>query len=178
MFTAMPTKFAARTVLRMIFYMAAIVAVAHSRPGWPKQDCDSSNHGMARMESARISLLNERGRRVEFESFIADDALERASGYQYICPRIIAHTTILFRFPAPTATRFHMHNVKAPLTIGFFDEDGVLIQSMVMHPYEGGEEILYGPMQKFQYALEARPGFFKEKGLSSGSSRLLIDALP
>ena len=176
--SAMPIRFATRTVLRMIFCIAATVAVAHSRPGWAQQDCHASNRGMEQMESARISLLNERGRRVEFDSFIADDELERASGYQYICPRIIARTTILFRFPAPVATRFHMNNVKAPLAIGFFAEDGALIQSLVMYPYEGGEEILYGPMQKFQYALEARPGFFKEKGLSAGSSKLLIEALP
>ena len=135
---------------------------------------------MERMESARIALVNERGERVEFVTLIADDALERASGYQHICPRVIARTSILFRFPAPSASRFHMRNVKAPLAIGFFDEDGVLIQSMIMQPYgdDGGDETLYAPMRKFQYALEARPGFFVEKGLSAGASRLLIEALP
>ena len=154
--------------------LCAMAVVTDSRA----QDCSVSNRGMARMEIARISLLNEQGRRVELESFIADDPLERADGYQYICPRIIARTTILFRYPAPAVGRFHMHNVKAPLAIGFFDEDGVLLQSMLMLPYEDGNEILYGPMQKFQYALEARRGFFEDKGLSVGSSRLLLETLP
>ncbi len=161
----------------MIFYAAALFAVAHES-GWGGQGCAESNRGMERMESARISLLNERRERVEFETLIADDALERASGYQHICPWVIARTSILFRYPAPSGGRFHMRNVKAPLAIGFFDEDGVLIQSMIMQPYGDGDETLYAPMRKFQYALEARPGFFAEKGLSAGASRLLIEALP
>ena len=130
------------------------------------------------MESARIVLLNAQRQRVELDSLIADDALERASGYQHICPEVIARTSILFRYAAPGAGRFHMRNVKAPLDIGFFDEGGVLIQSMVMRPYGDGDEILYGPMRTFQYALEARAGFFREKGLSAGASRLLLDTLP
>ena len=166
------------STVSMVLCGAALFALACSRLGWAQGDCHPSNRGMERMESARIALLNDRGRRIEFQSFIADDDLERASGYQYICPEIIQRTAILFRFPAPTATRFHMRNVKAPLKIGFFDGDGLLFQSMVMHPYNGGEEIVYGPMQKFQYALEVRPGFFKEKALSAGTSRLLIETLP
>ena len=177
MFTGMPTQSTVRTILCVIIHSAVLFAVLHSRAGWAQQACDPSNRGMEQMEIANISLLNERRQPVELKSFIADDDLERASGYQYICPEVIARTAILFRYAAPTAGRFHMYNVKAPLDIGFFDEGGVLIQSMVMRPYEG-EEILYGPMRKFQYALEARLGFFKENGLSAGSSRLLLETLP
>ncbi len=183
MFTAMPVMSSARMML-MALSAVALLAVGPSRIGWSQQaqtqaqKCSPSNRGMARMESARIALLNARRQRVVFESLIADDDLERASGFQHICPEVIARTPILFRYRAPVSTRFHMHNVKAPLEIGFFDGDGVLFQSMLMHPYADGAEILYGPMQEFQYALEARPGFFREKGLSAGSSRLLIEALP
>ena len=160
--------------MRSALLLCAMAVVTDSRA----QDCSVSNRGMEQMERARISLLNDHGQRIEFESFIADDSVERASGYQYICPRIIARTTILFRYPAPAVGRFHMHNVKAPLAIGFFDENGVLMQSMVMFPYHEGNEILYGPMQKFQYALEAGRGFFEEKEMSAGSSRLQLETLP
>ena len=156
-----------------LFFLSATTFPALAQP-----DCHPSNRGMSQMQSAPVVFLNDHGQRVRIRSFIADDDLERASGYQYICPEVIARTTILFRFPEPLRTRFHMQNVKAPLAIGFFDQAGVLIQSMTMHPYSDGETTLYGPMQRFQYALEARPGFFTRHELSAGAARLLIETLP
>ncbi|MGI9309993.1 MAG: DUF192 domain-containing protein [bacterium] len=145
-------------------------------------DCDSSNLGMAQMQRATIALVNARGETVDVVALIADDELERASGYQHICPEVIARTAILFRFDAPRATQFHMRNVKAPLDIGFFDRAGVLIQSMLMQPYTDnrgdGEETLYAPMQPFQYALEARDGFFAEHNLLAGATTLRLRTLP
>ncbi len=174
MFAAMSV----RSVIYVVLCVVAMFALALGRLGWAQQGCSSSNLGMDRMEVSRISLLDDRRQRIEIVSFIADDSVERANGYQHICPEVIARTTILFRYDAPSAARFHMHNVKAPLDIGFFDEDGLLIQYMVMHPYGDGDEKLYGPMLPFQYALEARVGFFREKGLSAGAARLLLDTLP
>lgn len=173
-FSLMQTTISARCA----FAFAFIFTFIFPNPAWAQPDCAPSNRGMAHMEVARIALLNDQHQKIEFAAFIADDSMERADGYQYICPAIIARTTILFRYSAPSAGRFHMHNVKAPLDIGFFDAEGVLIQSMLMRPYQDGKEILYGPMQKFQYALEARQGFFTEKKLSAGISKLLIDVLP
>ena len=176
MFTGMPSLSTASMILCAAGVL--VLVLVWSGPGWAQADCRLSNRGTEQMQSARITLLNDQRRLIEVDSLIADDSLERASGYQYICPQVIARTTILFRYTEPGAGRFHMHNVKAPLDIGFFDENGVLIQAMVMHPYTNGEEILYAPMRKYQYALEARRGFFKEKELSAGSSELLIETLP
>jgi uncharacterized membrane protein (UPF0127 family) len=139
------------------------------------QPCYPSNRGMETMESSTVVLVNDNGHKITLNSLVADDNLERASGYQYICPDVIDRTSILFRYPQPGSGRFHMHNVRAPLDIAFFDENGVLIQSARMQPYVNGEETLYGPMQAFQYALEVRAGFLAEHELSAGKSRLLLD---
>lgn len=141
-------------------------------------DCYPTNRGMERMQTARIVLHNAAAQAVALDAFIADDNLERASGYQYICPRVIARTAILFRWDALLHSPFHMHNVKAPLDIGFFNADGLLLQTMTMQPYEDGREILYAPMQPFQYALEARRGFFAANKLSAGAARLRLETLP
>jgi len=179
MFTAMPFSFAARMSWRAtVMTMFVLIALAAPRPGAAQQGCAPSNRGMAQMQLAEISLLNAAQQRIALRAFIADEPLEMASGYQHICPEVVARTAILFRYPAPVAGRFHMHNVKAPLDIGFFDQSGLLFQAMQMHPYQDGDEILYGPMQKFQYALEARLGFFGEQNLAAGASRLLLDTLP
>ncbi len=153
----------------------AVVAWLFSGAGWA--DCSPTNAGMARMESARIVLLGE-GRRIAQVALIADDDNERASGYQHICPAVVARTAMLFRYPKAIAGQFHMRNVYAALDIGFFDARGILIQVLEMQPYAAGEDTLYGPMQKFQYALEARRGFFAEKGLAAGVARLALDTLP
>jgi len=44
--------------------------------------------------------------------------------------------------------------------------------------HDDGEEALYGPMRKFQYALEARRGFLRDKHLRAGDSRLVLESLP
>ena len=156
--------------------MCAAFALAHA-PLAAQSECRATNPGMERMHIARIALLDADGQRVEIAAHIADDPYERADGYQHICPRVIQRSAILFRFDTPVPAQFHMNNVHAPLDIGFFDERGVLLQSMVMHPYAGGEEVLYAPMRPFQYALEAREGFFAEKNLSAGITRLLLNSL-
>lgn len=161
----------------------ALYASIHNALVWAQSDCQFSTRGLAAMQTARIALVNDQQQRITIPSHIADDATERAAGYQHICPAVIARTTILFRYSTPSAGRFHMYNVKAPLDIGFFDENGRLMQYMVMQPYAYDaqnqvKEILYGPMRKFQYALEARRGFFQEKGLSAGVARLVLETLP
>ena len=163
---------------KLIKFMRAILLGVLLSASSASADCTTSNRGMQTMESALIALQDDAGARIELTAFIADDDLERAGGYQFICPEIMARTAILFRFDEPSAGRFHMHNVEAPLDIGFFDAAGVLLQSMRMEIYVDGEEILYGPMQEFHYALEVPPGFFAERELSAGKTRLLIAELP
>ena len=164
----------------MHYFLIFILLLASALPIQvsAQPDCVAVSKAMQSMKRARISLLDDGGLPVSVEVFIADDPTERAAGYQHICPRTIQHSAILFAYTEPIAGQFHMHNVKAPLDIGFFDGNGALIQSMLMHPYGDGEQVLYGPMQKFQFALEARAGFFAEKKLSAGVSRLRLDTLP
>jgi len=158
--------------------LCAGVALVALAGGAAAADCAPTNRGLARMQTADIELLNARRERVTLRAFIADEPVEMAAGYQFICPEVVARTAILFRYAAPSAGRFHMHNVKAALDIAFFDAAGELFQAMAMRPYNDGEEALYGPMRKFQYALEARRGFLRDKHLRAGDSRLVLESLP
>jgi uncharacterized membrane protein (UPF0127 family) len=140
-------------------------------------DCESRTDGIRAMHVEAISFLNSNGRLMEFESLVADDNFERASGYQFVCEETIQKTTILFVYPAAKRAKFHMNNVKGALDIGFFDDRGMLIDQMLMDTYDDGNSRLYSPTKPFRFALEAKPGFFAENSLKKGSARLLLNSI-
>ena len=140
-------------------------------------DCSQSEILMSEMQVDEISVTNDSGKIVNFNSHIADNPKKRANGYQHICAEVINKSTILFVYAVPSNGRFHMNNVEAPLDIGFFDDKGKLVRTMVMNTYADGNNKLYGPGMPFQYALEARVGFFDDKEISEKNSRLLVHSI-
>ncbi len=141
------------------------------------ESCREVTEAVRAMHTEEVPLLNDHGKIVSFQSHVADDNTERAAGYQYICRNIIDTSTILFVYSQPVTARFHMRNVEAPLDIGFFDDKGKLFSVMLMQPYDDGDSRLYGPPQPFQYALEARQGFFADHNMSAGKSHLVPGGL-
>ncbi len=139
-------------------------------------DCHEFNSAMETMHQQSAFLINGLGETISVNTYVADEDQERAIGYQYVCSKTVDKTSILFAYDRPVVAQFHMHNVKVPLDIGFFDRQGLLIQWMTMDIYQGDEHPLYGPKQPFQYALEARQGFFKENKLMVGNSKLELHA--
>ncbi len=127
------------------------------------------------MHQEIIRLVNDRGQSRSLSVRVADDPMERASGFQYICPEVIQHTLILFRFPQPIRTSFHMANVRAPLDIAFFDAYGKVVGVQRMQPYTEDHQPLYGPGVEFQYALEAPEGFLSQWGIRTERSRLVLE---
>ena len=121
-----------------------------------------------------IELVRSDQDAVKIRARIADEASERSAGYQHICPEIIQTSSILFVYEQPVLTSFHMFNVHAKLDIGFFDENGELIELIRMTPQSRSNSaaLTYGPKEKFVYALETRAGFFSENGLKPGSAKL------
>ncbi|MEM7196048.1 MAG: DUF192 domain-containing protein [Pseudomonadota bacterium] len=126
------------------------------------------------MSTAKLEIVNRHGEIVEIKSLIADSSFERSLGYQYVCPDVIASSTILFQYPRPIKGQFHMNNVHAPLDIGFFAADGILVTYLVMETYQDNYRPLYGPNEPFQFALEAPVGFFRENGFEVGNTRLIV----
>ena len=139
----------------------------------PEVDCQATNEGTETMGVEQVSLVNSRGKLVDITAMIADDANERAQGYQHICSEVIDSTTILFVYPTPIMASFHMSNVKAPLDIGFFDAQGKLVSVQKMETYTETHKPLYSPGRPFRFALEARAGFFAESGFAEQTTRLI-----
>ncbi len=130
-----------------------------------------------RMEVRQVKLLNDRGQQVSYAMRIAADSAEQQAGFQNIGRAVLQRTLILFVFPTEIVGRFHMRHVVAPLDIAFIASDGAIIDIERMEPdptTSGPYRHLYGPNRAFQYAIEARAGFFKAQHISSGQAKLIV----
>lgn len=155
--------------MKTILYLISLtlITAVHSQP---KSSCVAATKGLQSMHTETLTLTNDLGIPVQLKALIADDDFERASGFQYICPKVIDKTRILFRYNAPINAQFHMNNVYAPLDIAFFDGQGRLITTLLMATYTNISQPLYGPNAPFQYALEAPIGWLQSHNLTTNRS--------
>lgn len=156
--------------------LACLLIMLACLPARGENDCMATSKALSRMELHDVTLVT--GERVlPLTVRVADDRQEQSAGFQHICPSTIAETRILFVFPRETLAAFHMRNVRDRLDIGFFSADGKLLSVHEMQPYaadaRGGRLTMSG--EPFQYALEARAGFFAQHALASGATRLVLD---
>ena len=137
-------------------------------------DCKLSTRHWASMHHAVISLHHKNGEETELNVRIADEPRERAAGNQHICPQVIDQNAILFVYPSPQNSSFHMNNVHAELDIGFFDYDGLLFLVMRMKPPLKGDSSsnIYSPGRDIKYALETKAGYFADQRLQPGEVTL------
>lgn len=128
------------------------------------------------MQVRVITLTRDDETRVQLSVKLADDARERAAGFQHICPETVHETPILFTFSRPTRVAFHMHNVHAPLDIGFIDADGriVDIQRMTVYAAQAKFKVnrYYRPAVPITAALETRAGLFADLGVTAGNAHI------
>lgn len=131
------------------------------------------------MQQAQIRLLQD-DEIITRSVRVADEASERAAGYQWICPEQARDTAVLFVFPQAIPSAFHMRNVYVPLDIHFFDQQGNQVDAQVMRPEPPGHPLqhrYYLSAEPFMYALEiARP---QADALQSAPARLrlLVESL-
>jgi uncharacterized membrane protein (UPF0127 family) len=133
-----------------------------------------------RMRTCSAQLITDAGKTLPIKVRIADEPKLQAAGFQRIGDGVIENSFILFVYDREEIRQFHMHNVRAPLDIAFIDSDGTIQEVLLMQPDAAMPAPflnLYKPTKSFQYALEARAGFFKEQGLSAGRGRLQIGTL-
>jgi len=137
-------------------------------------ECQSETPAWRAMQLRPALLIGPQGQKFEIQVKVADEEFERRAGFQHICPRTVARLPMLFYFQRSLAVAFHMRNVHAPLEIGFFDDNGVLIDIQLMQPYAPDQKKrrLYGPGKPVRAALETAVGFYREHGITPGGWRL------
>ncbi len=125
------------------------------------------------MQPGSIRLLGPDGASVDVDVLIADNAVRRAAGYQFIAGDVVQETAIFFLFEAATAGSFHMCNVEVPLDIIWFRANGSILDALLMRPGGVGNPSLcaqtYQPRRfgAYQFALELPEGGIERLGISN-----------
>ncbi len=122
------------------------------------------------LKEGRIVLRDESGKEVQLQVLVADKPFARFLGFQGLPPEWGKDLAILFSFPKPVTSRFHMHNVYLPLEIVFFDAEGRYLGNQTMAP---NSPDLYGVSSPFTYALEVPEDRWQGMGLS-GAVELVL----
>ena len=90
---------------------------------------------------------------------------QRARGLQGRS-RLGMNEGMLFTFPRPVEDAFWMRDVLLPLSIAFFNPDGVVLSIQEMAP-DGGQKLYRSPLP-YQYALEMNQGWFEKNRVRVG----------
>lgn len=128
--------------------------------------CARWRKAFATMPTATLAIVADNGRLVEVTAKVADTDETRYAGFQCATREEIRTTVIVFKFPREILGAFHMQNVPAPLDIAFVKASGRIFSILRMDP---SPTETYGPLGAYRYAIEARAGFFKDRGISRGA---------
>lgn len=123
------------------------------------------------LRSIRFQLSN--GTLVSIEVRVASSPEQMFWGFQYAKPDELENNVILFALEAEMTAAFHMKNVDYALDLMLVGADGQILDIQRMHP--GSKH--YGIKTPVRYALEARAGFFTERGITAGVATLVLDSV-
>ena len=136
-------------------------------------ECVAATPELEQMDEAVLQIPGADRTAVPVTVKVADDARERAAGFQHICPETVEDTAILFKFDTDTQNPFHMRNCHAPLDIAFIDASGIVVDVLRMEPYVESvlfvRQPLYQSGAPFRYALETAAGRMAELGIRVGT---------
>lgn len=149
--------------MRKIFIQAVVlIALAVGIILVPRLDSRSKSglNDTMYIKIGKVSLLVE----------IADTPSKRSVGLMHRT-KLANDRGMLFVFPEEDYLSFWMKNTKIPLDIGYFNQDGILLEIYSMKPNQESE--VYGSRKKAIYALEVNQGWFSENGIIPGAVLVL-----
>lgn len=173
-----PLLFSVGPMLRVAFPilvgLATISALAGATLGLQDlPECPRWRRAFAAMPNATLVIHTSAGQRIQISAKVARTDEARQAGFQCATPEEIRTTVIVFDFHGEIVGGVHMKNVAAPLDIAFAKKSGRISSMLRMDPSPTAR---YGPMRSYRYAIEARAGFFKERGISPGDEIVLRES--
>jgi uncharacterized membrane protein (UPF0127 family) len=94
------------------------------------------------------------------------------SGMMYL-EQLADDEGMLFIFPCAQRVSFYMANTPSPLSCAYLDPDGFIVEIHDLEPFN--VSLVSSNSTNIQYVLETRQGWFKDHGVSIGSSVCGID---
>lgn len=129
------------------------------------------------MPRGSIQIVNDEDRTVTLRVLIADTAERRNAGFKRAGENTVKNSLLFYSYPRETNERHRVINVKAPLEMAFFSEDGTLLH---IAKTQVGSTISYGVTgnTRYRYMLVAHDGYFNNHKITvNGESKLLIETL-
>ena len=114
----------------------------------------------------------------KFEAYVADNDVNRAEGLMNIT-KLPPNTGMLFVFDEETLQSFWMKNTLIPLSIGFIDGKGTLVDVQEMVPAQSMLQVeipTYHSRKPAAYALEMNKGWFSSHKVKTGAKLFPLPA--
>lgn len=105
----------------------------------------------------------------QIDVWVADDDIERGHGLMYR-KRMLEERGMVFLFEEKGQSGFYMLNTLIPLSIAFFDGDGVIVDILDMEPCPDQPCPTYAPDTPYTGALEVHQGAFGRWAISEGDT--------
>jgi uncharacterized protein len=159
----------------------------------PPGSLPSSTGAETSATAASTSLPDARQRPVGFESvaavvvpsgdagepcelcvWVADDGERRSRGLMQV-DDLGGRDGMIFVYDSPRTTRFTMRNTLLPLSIAFFDADGIFLEAFDMEPCSAEPCPSYPTPSDFLVAIEVPQGRLDALGIGPGASLEVLD---
>jgi uncharacterized protein len=126
--------------------------------------CQDRTHAAKNAFGLRMSDLRLQQAHVLVE--VADTPESRATGLMFR-DSLPADHGMLFVFESPQRADFWMKNTRIPLSVGFIDSAGTLLEVRDMQPFD--ETPILSRSERIAYALEVNRGWFERNHVPAGS---------
>ena len=162
---------------RLLLGILIIALIAGGYYGVTVRSESRVSRALARMPDGTIELINDSGENITLNVRIAETSGDRSTGFKGSGSLTVENTVIFVRYNINTIAGHTMENVRAPLDIAFFSQEGDLIE-VVQTEMGTGERYAPADRERYRYALMARRGFMEEMGISTqGQSRIILESL-
>jgi uncharacterized protein len=114
------------------------------------------------------------GQPCELCVWVADDGERRSRGLMQV-DDLGGRDGMIFVYDSPRTTRFTMRNTLLPLSIAFFDADGIFVEAFDMEPCDAEPCPSYPTPSDFLVAIEVPQGRLGALGIGPGASLEVLD---
>lgn len=130
-----------------------------------------STRAFEALSSGTIQVINKNGDTVTIPIKIGDTAEARRNGFKKVSEKVVQNSVLFIPYQSSTVVRQSMNEVKIPLDMAFFREDGTLID--IIQAQVGNQS--YRPDdERYLYVLKAPRGYFRQRQIEPGEGVQLL----
>lgn len=158
---------------KIILGILVIVLIAGGYYGVTVRSESRVSRALARMPEGTVEVINDVGENITLNVRIAETSGDRSTAFKGSGSLTVDNTVIFLRYTINTVASHTMENVRAPLDIAFFAQEGELIE-VVQTELDSGKRYAPSDRVRYRYAIMARQGFMEEMDIRTGGQARVI----